>query len=453
MKIAITNEHIESWAENPPQKRLVISDTRTIGLTVWREPSGVISFRFRYVSPINRKRQTITIGRHPAISLNEARIKALELAEAVQKGADPKLEDSELTTSLTLKQLLLQMVESEAALFRRTKGAQGLAPRTASDYEGYCRLHYGPLADLPLDYLQKHPHVIAAHISAIRGQGTENQARLTKASMSSAFSWGILNGLIPVPINPCISQYRVRRKKSAGRSVKRFLSEGELKHLLLALDDEVAGKTVNIKQKQVAVAAMIQLQLYTGCRPAEASGAFRDEFDMVGDGTWTLPAFRAYRWNDEEQIRRTKNGREHVIPLPHQAVRLVAGLIEAAPSYSPWLFPVRKFAGVPRTPHMWPPKSMLERIFKDCPGERVTPHSLRRTVATQLEEKGYADQQLVGRILNHTPQGVTAKHYLGGSGVEQIRKALQRWADFLDRLKAGEEDKVVNIEEFRRRTG
>jgi integrase len=403
------------------------------------------------VSPINQKRQTVTVGRHPAVTLSEARIKALELAEAVQRGQDPKLENSGVTTSLTLKELLLQMVESEGGLFRRTKGAQGLAPRTAADYEGYCRRHYGEVGELPVDYLQRHPHVIAAHISAIRGRGTENQARLTKASMSSAISWGILNGLIPVALNPCLAQFRSRRKKAANSSIKRFLIEAELKHLLRALDGEVSGKTANTKQKQAAVAAMVMLQLYTGCRPSEASGAFRDEFDL-GSGTWTLPAFRAYRWNDEERIRRTKNGREHVIPLAHQAVSLVAEVIEAAP-YSPWVFPVRKFSGLPKTPHMQPPKGMLERIFKDCPGERVTPHSLRRTTATLLEERQFADRQLVGRILNHTPQGVTARHYLGGSGLDQMRKVLQWWADFLDRLKAGKEDKVVNIEQFRRRTG
>ena len=102
---------------------------------------------------------------------------------------------------------------------------------------------------------------------------------------------------------------------------------------------------------------------------------------------------------------------------------------------------------------MQPPKNMLERIFKGWSGDPVGPHSLRRTVATQLEEEGFADRQLVGRILNHTPQGVTARHYLGGSGLDQMRKTLQRWADFLDRIKAGEAGKVVNIERFRRRAG
>ena len=139
-----------------------------------------------------------------------------------------------------------------------------------------------------------------------------------------------------------------------------------------------------------------------------------------------------------------------MIPLPDQAVKMINEIVNTGP-YSPWLFPVRKFKGIPKTPHMQPPKTMLSRIFKETSSGTVSPHSLRRTFATQIEELGFADRPLVGRILNHTPQDVTSKHYLGGTGMDQIREALQRWADFLDRLKAGLEDKVVDIKQLRSR--
>jgi integrase len=341
------------------------------------------------------------------------------------------------------------MIESEGNLFRRTQGVEGLAPRTVSDYQRYLTGHYGPLADLPVDYLQRHPHVVLNHIAGIRGRGAANTARLVKASMSSAFSWGIQGGLLPVQINPCIAQYRIRKKKTNSKSIKRFLSMDEIKILLNAMDQEVVGKVVNIKRKQLLMTTMTKLMLYTGVKPNEAAGAFRDEFDLDA-GTWKLPDFRTYHWNSVEHIRRTKNGRAHVIPLPSQAVDLVNRVIKIS-DFSPWLFPVRKLSGIPKTPYMQPPKHMLNRIFKDDSTGSVSPHALRRTVATQLEEEGFADKDLVCRILNHTPQDVTSKHYLGGSGLDKMRGALQRWADYLDRLKVGKEDKVVNIEQRRRK--
>jgi integrase len=451
MKIAITGEHLEAWVQRPPKKRMVISDVSVSGLQAWREPSGVISFRYRYISPVTKKRQTITIGRWSAVSLNDARIKALELATAVQKGQDPKLESSDLAADLTLKQLLSQMVESEGSLFRRTEGNDGLAPRTVSDYLRYLADHYGALADLPVDYLQRHPHVILNHISGIRSKGKFNTARLVRASMGSAFSWGIQTGLLPVQINPCIAQFRTRKKKSNSKAIKRFLSGEEIKYLMISMDNEIAGKTVTAMRKQSLAAAMIQLMLYTGVRPTEAAGAFRDEFDLDA-GTWTLPGFRAFQWNDTEHIRRTKNGRTHIIPLSTQAVERFRQVVETS-EFSPWLFPVRKFSGTPKTPHMLPPKAMLNRIFKQATGGSVSPHALRRTVASQLEELGFADKNLVSRILNHTPTDVTGRHYLGGLGLDRMRDALQRWANYLDRLKAGKEDKVVDLERIRRKAG
>jgi integrase len=140
------------------------------------------------------------------------------------------------------------------------------------------------------------------------------------------------------------------------------------------------------------------------------------------------------------------------LSIPHQAVELVAGIIDAKP-YSPWLFPVKRFAGSPKNPYMQPPKTMLERIFKETPGDNVTPHSLLRTAATQLEELGFTEKTMVSRILNHTPQDITSKHYLGGTGLEQMKKVLQKWADYLDRLKAGREDRVIDINQLRRLAG
>jgi hypothetical protein len=68
-----------------------------------------------------------------------------------------------------------------------------------------------------------------------------------------------------------------------------------------------------------------------------------------------------------------------------------------------------------------------------------------------LEEQGFAEKPMVSKILNHTPQDVTSKHYLGGSGLKQIREVLQGWADYLGRLKKGLEDKVIGIEQLQRR--
>jgi hypothetical protein len=88
---------------------------------------------------------------------DEAKSKTLELSISVQKVTDPKIENTGVTIKLTLKQLLLQMVETEGGLFRRTGGAEGIAPRTVEDYLRYAAVHYGTLSDLPVWNFLKQP--------------------------------------------------------------------------------------------------------------------------------------------------------------------------------------------------------------------------------------------------------------------------------------------------------
>jgi len=63
---------------------------RGFGVTV--APSGAKTFFLSYTSPEDGKRKQIAIGRFPALSLREARAKALEIRSEVDAGRDPAIE-------------------------------------------------------------------------------------------------------------------------------------------------------------------------------------------------------------------------------------------------------------------------------------------------------------------------------------------------------------------------
>lgn len=454
--IIITQDHLKTWAQTPVEKRMTFTDASTPGFQVWREVSDKIAFRYRYRSPVTGKRHTLTLGEYPAMTLGEARIEAISLGMIVSRGSDPKFEAANISVDLSLGQLLEKMVALDGALFRKTCGREGLSPRTCRDYLSYKRNHYGDLNDVSVSYLQNNPHVLHNHIAGIRNRVSPHRARLVRVSMSSAISWGIESGLLSIQTNPAFQQIRARRKRSSKGSIQRFLDRNELKFLLNELDSEIAGKTVTRKNGQVLTATMVKLQLLTGARPSEVAGALTDEFDLYSDiPVWTISGFRAYSWEGEEFIRRTKNGKTHTIPLPPQAIEAVRDA-QGVTGWSPWLFPVRRLTGtLPKKPFMDPPKGILHRIHKKSLDARIgkpepiAPHSLRRTMATMIEETGIADPSLISRILNHTVDDVTHKHYLHSKNLERIRTVLQRWANWLDRLKNGQEEKVLDIAKYK----
>lgn len=59
------------------------------GLLLYITSRGGKSWRFRYVHPVTKKRQTYTIGRYPEFTLSEAREERSKLRRMVARGIDP----------------------------------------------------------------------------------------------------------------------------------------------------------------------------------------------------------------------------------------------------------------------------------------------------------------------------------------------------------------------------
>ena len=100
------------------------------------------------------------------------------------------------------------------------------------------------------------------------------------------------------------------------------------------------------------------------------------------------------RWNLTIPAQVAKNGRQHCIPLPSTALKIIASI----PRTSRYLFPL------PSDPHKthqsW---SYMKRRFDQlCGFSDWTLHDLRRTFSTNVAKWQLAPPHVVERILNHT---------------------------------------------------
>lgn len=169
----------------------------------------------------------------------------------------------------------------------------------------------------------------------------------------------------------------------------------------------------------------IGLQLLTmlACRPSELREASWEEFDLDA-GLWLIPA------------ERMKRRREHLVPLPCQALALLRELHNITGSY-PLLFPGRSDTTKPRSNTVF--LMALRRLGYEG---RQTGHGFRHLASTILNEYGF-DSQHVEAQLSHVKEGVRGV-YDKSTYLEQ-RKVMMAWyADHLDTLAAG------NVVEFRR---
>lgn len=174
-------------------------------------------------------------------------------------------------------------------------------------------------------------------------------------------------------------------------------------------------------------APLVQMLLLTGQRRTEVASMKWADIDLE-EATWTLHS-------DD-----TKSDRTNLVPLSPTAVAILSAL----PALGDFVFTTdgeTHFSGYSKG------KATLDQYLA-AKGEAIaawTLHDLRRTAATHMVRLGITET-IVGRILNHARQGVTAKVYALHSYAPEKRHALNAWAAEIERVTGGAAgDNVVEL--------
>lgn len=126
----------------------------------------------------------------------------------------------------------------------------------------------------------------------------------------------------------------------------------------------------------------------------------------------------------------SKTRRTHLVPLSRQALAILHDRISLIGQESTYLFPsLASKSGVISENAL---NNLLRRL--GYPGEVITPHGFRGTASTFLHEMGYRHEHIEAQ-LDHMPNNEVSASYNHASYLQQRRKMMQEWADFLDSLK------------------
>jgi integrase len=190
----------------------------------------------------------------------------------------------------------------------------------------------------------------------------------------------------------------------------------------------------------------------TGARISEIAGISRAELERLGDASraaWIIPGTR------------TKNGRDHLVPLSPLAQDLVLELLESLGQSDEFLLSTysrHRKGSVSGKSIAQAMKNFGRRLAGDIPAVRTwraelpTPHDLRRTVGTRLAELR-VPKEVRDRVLNHAARDVGSKHYNLHDYADEKRDALNRWAKLVNALVTGTGTAVVDLSDVRTRAG
>ena len=337
----------------------------------------------------------ITLGKHGILTPDEARRIAREKLGAVAKGidvAEHRKEARAKLAGLTFAEAVEKFLGIHAEPTRYWK--QKRARLVSDDVK--------MLTNKPLSTISKR-HVADA-IDRAKAR-SEAAARLLFSDLSPLFKWAHEREFVDT--NPMTGLHAPKAPAARERT----------------LDDyEVKAFWQAAREAAWPFCSIYRLLLLTGARREEVAGMRWSELDL-DVGVWMLPGTR------------TKNGRDHRVPLSPQAVasldRLGIAAIKAGLGYKDGDL-VFSTTGHSLPSGFSRAKAALDTRMKAILGVRFKDwrvHDLRRTCATGMENLGI-DMRVVETALNHvsgTKAGIVGV-YQRSDHRDAVAAAFQAWA-------------------------
>jgi integrase len=161
-------------------------------------------------------------------------------------------------------------------------------------------------------------------------------------------------------------------------------------------------------------------------RPSEVRGMAWAELDLDG-ALWTVPAARMKRRKEGKE-----NGDPHLVPLPTQAVALLKGL-QPYTGRGALVFPGERSHDRPISENTL--RAALATLGYGPDQQGV--HGFRATARTILDEVLGVDPLVIEAQLAHTVKDANGRAYNRTTYLKQRADMMQRWADYLDKLRIG----------------
>jgi integrase len=384
----------------PPRGRTdhVFFDDDLPGFGLRVRASGAKAWMVQYA--IGGRTRRMTLGSPATLDVSKARSMARDLLARARIGQDPASEKTaaRARAAETFGALLPRYLERQ-----RTR----LKPRSYQETERHLVAHAKPLHGLPLDSITR--RTVATRLAAIeKGSGPAASNRV-RVSLSGFFTWLAREGYVEA--NPVA----FTNKAVENGSRERVLADDELAAIWKAAADDQYG-------------TIVKLLMLTGARRDEIASLRWSEVDL-DDATVTLPPAR------------TKNRREHVIPLSEPALAILA--VQPRHDDRDHVFG----RGVDRGFQDWSGSKVdLDASLGNAFEWRL--HDFRRSLSTALHERFGVQPHVIEVILGHV-----GGHKAGVAGVynkaayfDERRRALARWAEHVEQIVSGKQPgKIVKL--------
>lgn len=390
------------------------------GLYLEVAPSGGKWWRFKYRWDGKEKR--LSLGVYPAVSLKEARARRDEIKKSLNSGIDPSVTRKTAKATRGGDGCFEQVAREWHAKFSHTWAASH-----AVKILGRFVKHVFPwIGARPVGEITA-PELLAV-MRRIESGGSLDTAHRALQNCGQVFRYAVATG---------------RTERDPSGDLRGALPPARKRHFATITDPEQVGlllKSISEYHGIFTTKAALRLAPMLFTRPSELRMAVWSEFDL-SRAEWRIPIERMKRRQTEKDAKPGEVG--HIVPLPRQAVEILRELHQLTGD-GRYLFPGLRGKGKPISDATM--TNALRRMGYS--GEEMQIHGFRHMASTLLHELGFPSH-VIEKQLAHADSNRIRAVYNHAEYLPERRKMMQSWADYLDQLAAGREEKIVPIRSAR----
>jgi integrase len=375
------------------------------GLFLLVEPNGARRWGQRLT--VRGKRRELGLGGFPVVSLAEAREAALENRRIARAGGDPLAERKRPSQIVTFVGAVDRYLAHKLKEFSN--------PKHQAQWRSTLEQYAVPvLGALPVDQIKTQD--VLRVLEPIWLEKTETATRV-RGRIEAVLSWATVAGHRSGD-NPARWAGNLKELLPAPAKVAKAENQPAL-----SLSDLPRWWQELGRREGMAARALAFLTLTAG-RSGEVRGMTWDEVDLDA-GMWTVPAARM------------KMKREHRVPLPVEAVKLLSALPRTS---SPYVFfaPMggmlsdMSISAVMRRMHEADIKVGGPGYLDRRSGRPAVPHGLRSTFRDWVAEMTHFPGEMAEVALAHRITNAVEAAYRRGDQIEKRRQMMDAWAGLIN---------------------
>lgn len=366
------------------------------GLTlVVRPTSKAWWLRYRF----HGKERTLTLGSYPRTRLKDARIAHDEALKLLDQGIDPvdyrRMEQRRRETEAadTFQSIALEWYET---IHKHEVGAT-THPKNLRRMEMHLFPYIGrmPIRDItPPDALST--------LRRIEQKGHVDNAHRLKTIIGQVFRYAVGIG---------------KAERDITVDLRGLLRSPNVKHYAAVTDPKELGDLLRVLwgyEGTPTVRAALKLVPLFFLRPGDLRRMRWDQID-----------WQKAQWS----VEKTKNSDPLIVPLANQAVEILREL-EPINGRSPYVFPSARSRARPMSENAVT-AALINLGYKDI----MTGHGFRATARTLLEEELRFSVAIIEMQMAHRVRDVHGRAYNRTQWLDERRKMMQTWADYLEGLR------------------